>query len=398
MAALLALVAGVLSGSSAAAQTPPAANRARLSGTVTSVNADAKQLSLKSDKGEAVSVTTTDRTRILRIPEGETDPNKGSQIELSALAAGDRAVIIGPPPADPKTWAATTVLIMSKGDVASLQQKDQDDWKKRGTTGTVTALDPAAKTVTIKSGSRSFTVQPSEKTSYHRYSLDSARFSDAKPSSFPEIKMGDQLRVLGNKSGDGAGIQAEKIAFGSFRQIAATVTAINLQTGEMIVKDLATKKPLTIKVDADSTMRKLPEQTARMLARRYAPGAQQGDATGGAAPGAGRGAMAGGAGGRGGMGGMAGAGGRGAMGGAGGGGGRGGDVNQMLDNLPAMPISELKPGDAIMVSTTQGTEAGRVTAIMLLAGVEPLLTASPTATRDIMSGWNLGGGGGDTGQ
>ena len=61
-------------------------------------------------------------------------------------------------------------------------------------------------------------------------------------------------------------------------------------------------------------------------------------------------------------------------------------------------FSELKPGDAIMVSTTQGTEAGRVTAIMLLAGVEPLLTASPTATRDIMSGWNLGGGGGDTGQ
>ena len=81
-----------------------------------------------------------------------------------------------------------------------------------------------------------------------------------------------------------------------------------------------------------------------------------------------------------------------------GGGGRGGDVSQMLDNLPALPISELKPGDAIMVSTTQGTEAGRVTAIMLLAGVEPLLTASPTATRDIMSGWNLGGGGGDTGQ
>jgi hypothetical protein len=27
--------------------------------------------------------------------------------------------------------------------------------------------------------------------------------------------------------------------------------------------------------------------------------------------------------------------------------------------------------------------------------VEPLLTASPQATRDIMSGWNLGGGGGE---
>jgi len=79
------------------------------------------------------------------------------------------------------------------------------------------------------------------------------------------------------------------------------------------------------------------------------------------------------------------------------GGGRGGDVGQMLDALPPLLLADLKAGDAIMVSTTQGTDPGRVTAITLLAGVEPLLTASPNATRDIMSGWNLGGGGGDTG-
>jgi hypothetical protein len=241
----------------------------------------------------------------------------------------------------------------------------------------VTAIDPAAKSITIKSGSRTFTVQPSDQTTFHRYSLDSARFSDAKPSSFADIKAGDQLRILGNKSEDGASIQAEKIVSGSFRQIAATITAINAQTGELTVKDLATKKPLTIKVDADSTMRKLPEQAARMLARRYAPDAQQTAPAGAPPAGAGRGGTPGG--------------------GMGGGGGRGGDVGQMLDSLPAMPLSDLKPGDAIMVSTTQGTDPGRVTAITLLAGVEPLLTASPTATRDIMSGWNLGGGG-DTGQ
>ena len=170
--------------------------------------------------------------------------------------------------------------------------------------------------------------------------------------------------MLGNKSDDGAVIQAEKIVSGSFRQIAATITAINPQTGELTVKDLATKKPLTIKIDADSTMRKLPEpgraDVGAPLCSRRAAGRHA--AAGGAAMAA-----------------------------------RGGDVGQMLDNLPAMPISELKPGDAIMVSTTQGTDPGRVTAITLLAGVEPLLTASPTAARDIMSGWNLGGGG-DTGQ
>ena len=374
MAALMAIAAGVLSGASASAQTPPAANRSQISGTITSVNTGGNQLSLKSDKGGDVSVAITDRTLILRIPPGETDPKKGSKIALGALNPGDRAVIIGPPPADPKTWAATAVLVMSKSDVASLKQKDQDDWKKRGTTGTVTAIDAAARTVTIRSGSRTFTVQPSEKTSYHRYALDSARFSDAKPSGFPDIRTADQLRVLGNKSEDGAVIQAEKIAFGTFRQIAATITAINSQIGEMTVKDLATKKSLTVKVDADSTMRKLPEMMARGLARRYAPGAAQGEGAGAAGPGGYPG------GGRGGM-----------------GGGRSGDVSQMLDNLPALPISDLKPGDAIMVSTTQGTDSGKVTVIMLLAGVEPLLTASPTATRDIMSGWNLSGGG-DAGQ
>ena len=370
----MAIAAGVLSGSSASAQTPPAANRSQISGTVTSVNTDGNQLSLKSDKGGDISVAITDRTLILRIPPGETDPKKGSKIALATLNAGDRAVIIGPLPADPKTWTATAVLVMSKSDVAALKQQDQDDWKKRGTTGTVTAIDAAAMTVTIKSGSRTFTVKPSEKTSYHRYALDSARFSDAKPSGFPEIKIGDQLRVLGNKSEDGAIIQAEKIAFGTFRQIAATITAINPQIGEMTVKDLATKKPLTVKVDADSTMRKLPEMMARGMARRYAPGAAQGEGAGAAGPGGYPGGS------RGGM-----------------GGGRSGDLGQMLDNLPALPLSELKPGDAIMVSTTQGTDSGKVTVIMLLAGVEPLLTASPTATRDIMSGWNLSGGG-DTGQ
>jgi Cu/Ag efflux protein CusF len=349
----------------ASAQTQPAAPRSQVSGTVAAVDAAANKISLKSDKGDAVDVTTTDRTLVLRIPPGETDPKKGTKIALSTVAPGDRAVIVGPAPAG-NAWNATAVLVMTKGDIASVQQKDQEDWKKRGTTGTVTALDPATKSITIKSGSHTFAVQPSEKTTWNRYSPDSARFADAKPSSFAEVKQGDQLRVLGNKNEDGASIQAEKIVFGAFRQIAATISSVDAAKGELTVKDLATKKPLTIKVESDSTMKKLPEQAARMLARRYAPGA----AAEASAPPAG-----------------AGRGGRG-----------GGDVGGMLDQLPALPLTELKPGDAIMISTTQGSDPGRVTLVMLLAGVEPLLTASPTATRDIMSGWNLGGGGGDSGQ
>ena len=337
------------------AQTPPAGSRGQIAGTVTSVGSGAPQLSLKSDQGAEVSVTLTDRTVIRRIPPGETDSRKGVAIALAGVTAGDRAVVVGPTPADPKTWVAAVVLVMTRSDVASLQQKDQEDWKKRGTTGIVTAVDPTAGTVTLRVGQRTYTVRPSEKTAFLRYSADSPSFADARPSTPADIAPGDQMRVLGNKSEDGATIQAERIVSGFFRQIAATITSVNLLTGELAVKDLATKKPLTMKVDSNSIMKRLPEQAARALARRYAPGAQ--------ASGAGNGS---------------------------------GDVSQMLDNLPPMPLSELKPGDALMVSTTQGSTPGRVTAIMLLAGVEPLLTASSSATRDILSGWSIGAG--DTGQ
>ena len=350
---------------SAHAQNQPA-TRSQISGTITSVNASGNQISLKSDKGDAIEASTTDRTLILRIPAGETDPKKGTKVPLSSLSAGDRAVIVGAAPSSGNAWNATAVLVMTSGDIATLRQKDQDDWKQRGVTGTVTAVDAAAKSVSIKSGSRTYTVQSSANTSWAHYSPDSARFADAKPSSFDEVKSGDQLRVLGNKSEDGTSIRAEKIVFGTFRQIAATVTSIDAAKGELTVRDLATKKPLVIKVDSDSTMRRLPDQMARMLARRYAPGGQnQTPQPSAPAPGGGRGG--------------------------------GGDVGQMLDRLPALAIGELKPGDALMVSTTQGSDPARVSAIMLLAGVEPLLTASPSATRDIMSGWNLGGGG-DAGQ
>jgi hypothetical protein len=108
-------------------------------------------------------------------------------------------------------------------------------------------------------------------------------------------------------------------------------------------------------------MKKLPEPMAQMLARRYQGGGRGGDADRAASEGRG--------------------------------GGRGGDLGQMLDRLPAIQLAELKPKDALMVSTTSGSDPSKVTAVMLLAGVEPVLTAAPTATRDIMSGWNLEGGG-----
>jgi len=370
LAFLTALSSGVLAQAQSAQGT--AAPHSQVAGTVTAVDAQANQVSLKSDKGDAIAVTTTEKTLILHLPPGETDVTKGTKVPLSSLGAGDRVVAFYRGPADRKTIEATSLVIRTKADFAAIAEKEREDWQKRGASGTVTAIDAAARSLTIKAGQKSIAVQPSEKTEFLRYAPDSAKFSDAKPGPFAEIKVGDQVLVLGDKTADGASIKAETVLSGSFRQLAATISSVNAATGEIVIKDLASKKSLTIRVNPDTTMKKLPEGTAQMLARRYGPAG--GQFTVQAGPG---GAPSGPGGQRGGT-----------------RGGGGGDVGQMLDRLPAMPLSELKRGDAIMISTTQGSDPGRITAVMLLAGVEPLLTASPNATRDIMSGWNLGGGGG----
>ncbi len=339
-------------------QAQPAA-RNQIAGTVAAVDPAAKQVTLRSDKGESVTVSTGDRTLFLRIPPGETDPKKGTKITLSDIAAGDRAVAVSKQAMEGTHMEASAILVMTKADLAQVRQKTQDDWRRRGTTGMVTEVNAGGKTITFKAGSRTVVANTSDKTVYYRYSPDSAKFADAAPSTFAAIQAGDQVRVLGDRSPDGAAVTAEKVVFGTFRQIAATIQSIDAGTGELKVTDLATRKPLTIRINSGSTMRKLPEMQAQMLARRYGPGGRASSPPAGAVEGRG---------------------------------GGGEDIGQMLDRLSPLPISELKAGEAVMVSTTMGSDPTRVTAITLLAGVEPLLRASPAATRDIMGGWNLGAG------
>ena len=356
------------------------APREQVSGTVSAVTASANQLVLKTDKGDSITVSTTEKTAILHLAPGITDPTKATRMAVGDLQAGDRVVAYYRGAVGDKQTQATTLAVRTAADMGDIAKAELADWKKRGMSGNVTAVDAAAKTVTFKVGARIVTATLNDKTEYHRYTPDSAKASDAKPSSFAEIKVGDQLRVLGNKNEDGTAIAAESIYAGEFRQLAATVVSVNAASGEMQVKDLATKKPLTIKVDSDSTLKKLDPQMAAMLARRYGAGRGQGQGQNGPPPGAGRGGDFG----RGGD--------------PGRGGGRGGDIGGMLDRSPVIQISDLKAGDAVLVLTTMGSDSSRVTLVQLLAGVDPILTAAPNSTRDLLGGWNLGGGAGGEGQ
>src|SRR5437588_4035719 len=265
-----------------AAQTPPAGTKL-VSGEITSIDVSAKQFKVKADDGVNYTIALQDNTAYLRMPFGEKDQKKAAKIELSDVAVGDRLIARGPLAEDTKTVTVRTVIVMTKDDVAKKQQQDHADWQKRGVVGTVTSVNPDSKEITVNLHGRDnkSLVIEAGKTSFRRYTSESVRFADAKPSSFAELQLGDTVRALGDKNEDGSRLKAEELVSGSFQTIAGTVISVTNATGEVQLLDLKTKKPVTVRTNQNSMLRRLEERTAAMLARRMNPPADGG----GGAPG-----------------------------------------------------------------------------------------------------------------
>src|SRR5580658_1213808 len=366
------------------AQTPPAAAPKVVAGVVTSIDASAKQLKVKADDGVTYAVALQDNTIYLRMPPNETDQKKAVKIAFSDVTVGDRLLTRGPLDAATNTVTVRTVLTMTKADVAQKQKDEQSDWQRRGITGIVAGVNPGANEITISTRGRDTKtiVLDASGAGFHRYALDSVRFADAKPSSIGEVQIGDTVRALGDKSDEDNNFKAQEIVASAFQTIAATVNSIDPAPGEVRVTDLQTKKAVTVKTGPASMLRRLDERTATFLARRLHP-----DAAGAGGRGAPEGAPA--------TPGSNGGGLRGALGGPGGGPGGGGnfDLQQVLERSPQLSLPDLKKGDALIISSAKGADNSTVTAISLVAGVEPFLSAAPKTGGQVNLGsWNLEAG------
>ena len=380
----------------------PAAAAARQLGTVKAISGNS--VTLATDSGSQVLVSVADGAKILQLAPGSTDLKTAQQIALTDVAVGDRVLVTGKA-GDDGGFTALRVILMKSTDIAEKNAAEKADWQKRGSGGLVSAVDGS--TITITAGAKKIQIQTTDSTKFRRYSDGSVKFEDAKPGTLAQIQAGDQLRVRGTKSEDGATIQAEEVVSGSFRNLAGTIATVNAAGGTLTLKDLATKKTVTVTVTANSDLRKLPpEVAARFAARAKGGAAAGGPGGGGAGAGSGSGSGTANSGGQtaapsaSAAGGGAGSRGPGGMGGPGAGGrSAGGDLSQMLSRLPAGTLADLKVGDAVMVVASQAEPGSQtVTAVTLLSGVEPILAATPSGSPAMtLSPWNVGGGAPDAG-
>jgi Domain of unknown function (DUF5666) len=371
----------------------------RVVGTVKTVFGNA--LTITSDTGGDVNVSVADSTRLLQLEPGQKDLKAGIPVQLQDFQPGDRVLANGKLSNDGKTLEALRVIVMKQTSISQKQQQERENWQKNSVGGLVKDIDTSAGTVTITVGSgptsKSVLIRASKDTIVRRYSPNSVKFDDAKKSSLNEIKPGDQVRARGTKSADGSEMAAQEIVSGSFKNIAGTVQAVNADDKTLTVMDLVTKKPITVKLTADSQVHQLPAAVAQRIAMRLkgvpaqgataVPAAPQGPTTASAAT-ASQGSAQGW---------------NGHVSAGAGANGNGGapDLQRMLGRTPSLSLADLKKGDAVMIVSTEGAGDIPPTVITLLSGVEPILTASPEGAKGMtLSAWSLdsGGGGGDAAQ
>ncbi len=342
---------------------------------------------LKTKDG-TVDVVLSDKTEYKRVSPEKPSLATATAATFADIGAGDKVAVTGILASDKKTIPARAVYLMTKSDIAGKQLKDQEQWKTRGISGQVAAINSQSKEITVTSrgmmGAETKTIlTPKADAKFRRYAPDSVAYSEAKASSMDEIKVGDSIRALGDKSADGANFQAEEVVSGSFQTIGGTIKAIDAAKNEITLTNIQTKKDVKIVIGQSSVLKQFPAEMAqRMAAFQSGGGGMQppggmgrpprqpdGVATGVDSPNGGNG------------GGMRRGGGRGA-----------GGIDEMLERFPTISLADLKVGDMIAFSSTKSANADRVTAIKLLSGVEPFLKNPQTA-----NGGRRGGGGQDSG-
>jgi hypothetical protein len=351
-------------------------------------------LTVKNDAGATMQVTVQDNARLLRIEPGQKSLAGASPFSMTDLQAGDRVMARGAANADGNGLSANMLVAIKGADIAQKQEKEREDWQKRGAGGLVKSVDPAAQTVTVSSGASSgpggariLVIHAASNAIIRRYAPGSVKFDQAIKSTLDQIKPGDQLRARGAKDEDGTKLEAEEIVSGSFRNVAGPIQAVNAAASTITVTDTATKKPVVISVTPDSEVKKLDPAVAQRIATRLnggGAGAKRPDGAGSAtgAPSAAPAERASGP----------------ASGPGGGGQGRGPDFQQILTRAPSVTLKDLQKGNMVIVVATEGQSPDTATAITVVAGVESMLQASASASQAMLSStWNLGGGEGGGG-
>src|SRR2546423_15419268 len=122
-------------------------------GEVKAIDAAAKQMVVRDDKGVIFTVNFSDKTQYKRMAPGERTLSSATDITLADVGQGDRVWARWRAGSDQKTVPTTQLVVMSKADVAKKQEQERAEWRRRGVSGIVTSVNPSTREITVSSRS-----------------------------------------------------------------------------------------------------------------------------------------------------------------------------------------------------------------------------------------------------
>jgi hypothetical protein len=294
-------------------------------GSVAAIDAATLQFTLKPDSGALQRFRVGAETQVVQVAPGEHDLSHGKPARLTDVAIGDRVLVSF---VEGMTEARRLVLV-SADDISKRNEAERLDWQKRGASGIVASKNAEEVTLETRTmqGVQKTVVVINGKTKVRQYAPDSVSFAAARPSTLAAITVGDQFKVRGNRSADGERLIAEDVVFGTFLTKVGTIASVDAAAKTVRLTDLATKAPVTVKINAESQV--------KAMAMTNRPPDVNGHEPSNAS-----------------------------------------DIVTILQRMPAAKLEDLKPGSAVLVTATRGSRPDEVTAIMLLANIDGLIMAA----------------------
>src|SRR5262245_62035508 len=118
-------------------------------GVILAIASAARRVTIKTDAGSEMTVVFDEATRFLRVAPGAKDLENATPISSSEMTSGDRILARGRSGGGAGSFVATSVIVISKSDLDRKHAAERAEWEKRGVGGVITALDIAAKEITI---------------------------------------------------------------------------------------------------------------------------------------------------------------------------------------------------------------------------------------------------------
>jgi len=332
-------------------------------GEVVRVDKDARVITIKTDQRETLNARVDDSTSLLRLPIGEMTLAKAEPIQFTAIGVGDRVLGRGVLSDDKLQFRAQQMIFVIKAEIEKKKENDLEVWRQRSISGLVKTIDERTREINLETTSLSrprSVVIVANNCPLLRYSSWSTKFVDAKPVNFSELKAGDQLRVLGDWSGDGKRFDAQQVVAGSFQSFVGVVSRIDLLKGEIAAKALDRKQTVAVSLAKDSIIFRLPPELAVVIANamsgqdppKTTPAAQ--DLSKRREVGA---VIA----------------------------DRPLNIERLLDDLPKLNATNLKPGDVIAVVGIASSDKRHMTAIKVVIGADALLNKTPSNKRQTLA-------------